>query len=102
MCRNSTIRKDYNRCAVLYSFRILIYLLQEIIDHFNYALFFPPSKGKAGKFLDEDRTMKDYGLTGSVDLLEVIINRKRLLISFDAEHSNQTNCMRLYLYSNFK
>ena len=46
-------------------------VLQEIIESFNYGLFFPPVKGRAGKFLDEDRCMKDYGLTDSTGILEV-------------------------------
>lgn len=42
-------------------------------DELNYGLFLPPSKGKAGKFLQEDRMLLDYPFEGSVGHLEVIL-----------------------------
>ncbi|CAH8633493.1 unnamed protein product [Schistosoma guineensis] len=40
-------------------------------DELNYGLFLPPSKGKAGKFLQEDRMLLDYPFEGSVGHLEL-------------------------------
>jgi hypothetical protein len=40
-------------------------------ESFNYGLFCPPSNGKAGKFLDEERRLGDYPFSGPVGYLEV-------------------------------
>ncbi|KAH8864165.1 SH3 and multiple ankyrin repeat domains protein 3 [Schistosoma japonicum] len=40
-------------------------------DELNYGLFFPPSKGKAGKFLQEERMLLDYPFESSVGHLEL-------------------------------
>ncbi|KAK3548988.1 hypothetical protein QTP70_024801, partial [Hemibagrus guttatus] len=42
--------------------RILCSLNQSLKDVLNYGLFQPAYNGKAGKFLDEQRTLKDYPL----------------------------------------
>lgn len=47
------------------------YFLQELKESFNYGLFAPPSNGKAGKFLDEERRLGDYPFNGPVGYLEV-------------------------------
>lgn len=44
---------------------------QELKESFNYGLFCPPSNGKAGKFLDEERRLGDYPFNGPVGYLEV-------------------------------
>ncbi len=40
-------------------------------DILNYGLFLPPVNGKAGKFLQEDRFLREYPFSGSVGQLEV-------------------------------
>ncbi|VDD76500.1 unnamed protein product [Mesocestoides corti] len=40
-------------------------------DILNYGLFLPPQNGKAGKFLQEDRLLKDYPFSDSVGHLEL-------------------------------
>lgn len=40
--------------------RILCTLNQSLKDVLNYGLFQPAYNGKAGKFLDEQRTLKEY------------------------------------------
>lgn len=45
--------------------------MQELKESFNYGLFQPPSNGKAGKFLDEERRLGDYPFSGPVGYLEV-------------------------------
>uniref|UniRef100_A0A1A9ZQM8 Uncharacterized protein n=1 Tax=Glossina pallidipes TaxID=7398 RepID=A0A1A9ZQM8_GLOPL len=36
---------------------MLLYSSEELKESFNYGLFCPPSNGKAGKFLDEERRL---------------------------------------------
>jgi SH3/ankyrin repeat-containing protein len=48
-----------------------IFRLKEIIDGLNFGLYLPPSNGRAGKFLDESRCLREYPLSGSVSYLEV-------------------------------
>lgn len=50
---------------------IIVSRIQELKESFNYGLFCPPSNGKAGKFLDEERRLGDYPFHGPVGYLEV-------------------------------
>lgn len=45
--------------------------LKELKESFNYGLFYPPSNGRAGKFLDEERPLSDYPFNGPGGYLEV-------------------------------
>ncbi|XP_058058009.1 SH3 and multiple ankyrin repeat domains protein 1 [Anopheles bellator] len=47
------------------------YWFWELKESFNYGLFSPPSNGKAGKFLDEERRLGDYPFNGPVGYLEL-------------------------------
>jgi len=51
--------------------RILSTLNKEIKDGLNYGLYQPPFQGRAGKFLDDCRMLKEYSLQGPVANLEV-------------------------------
>lgn len=44
---------------------------QALSQAFNYGLFLPPCDGRAGKFLLEDRTFRDYPFHDCVAYLEV-------------------------------
>ena len=46
-------------------------IFQELQESFNYGLFMPPSNGKAGKFLDEERRLSEYPFSGPIGYLEV-------------------------------
>ncbi|XP_055534312.1 SH3 and multiple ankyrin repeat domains protein 1 isoform X5 [Wyeomyia smithii] len=48
----------------------------ELKESFNYGLFCPPSNGKAGKFLDEERRLGDYPFNGPVGYLELKYKRR--------------------------
>ncbi|KAL4704109.1 hypothetical protein ACJJTC_016367 [Scirpophaga incertulas] len=48
----------------------------ELKESFNYGLFSPPSSGKAGKFLDEERRLGDYPFNGPVGYLELKYKRR--------------------------
>ena len=37
----------------------------------NYGLYCPPTNGRAGKFLDEERPLRDYPMPGPIGFLEV-------------------------------
>jgi len=41
------------------------------MDGINYGLFCPAFNGRAGKFLEEERQLKDYPLHAPIGLLEV-------------------------------
>ncbi|XP_052895412.1 SH3 and multiple ankyrin repeat domains protein 3 isoform X2 [Anopheles moucheti] len=51
-------------------------LPKELKESFNYGLFAPPSNGKAGKFLDEERRLGDYPFNGPVGYLELKYKRR--------------------------
>lgn len=53
--------------------RILCSLNQSLKDVLNYGLFQPPSDGRDGKFLDEERLLREYPqpITKGVPALEV-------------------------------
>lgn len=67
-----------NRLKLIIIIVLLIFCfsldLQELKESFNYGLFCPPSNGKAGKFLDEERRLGDYPFNGPVGYLEVSVN----------------------------
>ena len=67
-------------------FMYLCLLLQELEESFNYGLFFPPSNGKAGKFLDEERRLCEYPFPGPIGYLEV-----RWMVICVSRVTNQTN-----------
>ena len=46
-------------------------VVKQLVESFNYGLYYPPANGRAGKFLDEERCMSDYPLSGSVSRIEV-------------------------------
>ncbi|XP_059079130.1 uncharacterized protein LOC131877469 [Tigriopus californicus] len=46
-------------------------LPKELTESFNYGLFLPPSKGKAGKFLDEERRLREYPMEEPIGFLEL-------------------------------
>ena len=55
---------------------IMIYFvlnLQNLTDPLNYGFYMPPLKGKAGKFLDEERVLRDYPAESYGDHLEVFV-----------------------------
>lgn len=53
---------------------LLIYhgdCIQDLRDSINYGLYLPPTNGRAGKFLDEERLLQEYPLQGPIGFLEV-------------------------------
>ncbi|CAF1634071.1 unnamed protein product [Adineta ricciae] len=56
--------------------KVLQVLVRELIDGLNFGLYLPPSNGRAGKFLDESRCLREYPLSGSVSYLEFKYKRR--------------------------
>jgi SH3/ankyrin repeat-containing protein len=48
-----------------------IFFQKELTDCLNFGLYLPPCNGRAGKFLDESRCLREYPLNGPVSYLEV-------------------------------
>lgn len=44
---------------------------KDLVDALNFGFYMPPSGGRAGKFLDEQRAFKDYPIDGTTGVLEV-------------------------------
>jgi SH3/ankyrin repeat-containing protein len=51
--------------------KLLTALNKEIKDGLNYGLYLPPFQGRAGKFLDDCRQLKEYSLAKPIANLEV-------------------------------
>ena len=58
------------------------FYLQELEESFNYGLFQPPSNGKAGKFLDEERRITESPFQGPIGYLEVNESHFRKFVLF--------------------
>ncbi|CAM1294964.1 Uncharacterised protein g1143 [Pycnogonum litorale] len=56
--------------------QVLVTLPKELRDCQNYGLFCPPSNGKAGKFLDEERPISDYPFAGPIGYFELKYKRR--------------------------
>ena len=57
----------------IFSARFNIFHFQDLRDSLNYGLYMPPMNGRAGKFLDEERLLREYPLHGPIGFLEVNI-----------------------------
>lgn len=62
--------------------RILCTLNQSLKDVLNYGLFQPAYNGKAGKFLDEQRTLKEYPLPAITPIPYLEVKTQAFQISF--------------------
>lgn len=78
--------------------RVLATLNKEIKDGLNYGLYQPPFQGRAGKFLDDCRQLKEYSLSGPVANLE--FKYKKRVYKF--VKINQKELKALNVKSNFK
>jgi hypothetical protein len=56
--------------------RVLGTLAKEVKDGLNYGFYLPPFQGRAGKFLDDCRKLREYPLNGQIPNLEVTIKQK--------------------------
>ncbi|KAK7494551.1 hypothetical protein BaRGS_00014204 [Batillaria attramentaria] len=56
--------------------RILAAFAKDLRDALNYGLYLPPMNGRAGKFLEEERFLKEYPLQGPIGFLEFKYKRR--------------------------
>ncbi|XP_062402467.1 SH3 and multiple ankyrin repeat domains protein 3 [Sardina pilchardus] len=80
--------------------RILCTLNQSLKDVLNYGLFQPAHNGKAGKFLDEERMLRDYPLPSltSVPYLEFRYKRR----VYTQTHLDDKQLAKLHTKANLK
>ena len=78
--------------------RVLTTLAKEIKDGLNYGFYLPPYQGRAGKFLDDCRHLKEYSLNGPVAQLE--FKYKKRVYKF--VKINQKELKALNVKSNYK
>ena len=45
---------------------------KDLCDALNFGLYLPPVNGRAGKFLAEERYLREYPLQGPIGFLEVL------------------------------
>ncbi|KAK6038690.1 hypothetical protein COOONC_23805, partial [Cooperia oncophora] len=61
--------------------------LQALPQAFNYGLFLPPCDGRAGKFLLEDRVVRDYPFHDCVPYLELKYKKRVYkMLNLDEKH----------------
>lgn len=76
MCFQKCLRLDLEAPVWVCKQRVLVTLTQSLTDVLNYGLYLPAFNGRAGKFLDEERLLREYPLptVTPVPYLEVHIN----------------------------
>ncbi|KPP65697.1 hypothetical protein Z043_115870, partial [Scleropages formosus] len=74
--------------------RILCTLNQSLKDVLNYGLFLPAYNGKAGKFLDEERLLKEYPLPTITPLPYLEFRYKRRV--YTQSHLDDKQLARLH------
>lgn len=78
--------------------RLLGTLAKEIKDGLNYGFYLPPFHGRAGKFLDDSRLLREYPLNGQIANLE--FKYKKRVYKF--VKINQKELKALNVKSNYK
>ncbi|XP_058244438.1 SH3 and multiple ankyrin repeat domains protein 3 isoform X6 [Hemibagrus wyckioides] len=80
--------------------RILCSLNQSLKDVLNYGLFQPAYNGKAGKFLDEQRTLKEYPLPSVTPIPYLEFRYKRRV--YTQTHLDDKQLAKLHTKANLK
>lgn len=78
--------------------RVLSTLAKEVKDGLNYGFYLPPFQGRAGKFLDDCRKLREYSLNGPMAHLE--FKYKKRVYKF--VKINQKELKALNVKANFK
>eukprot|EP00041_Stephanoeca_diplocostata_P031118 m.962348 g.962348 ORF g.962348 m.962348 type:complete len:1268 (+) comp23890_c0_seq1:180-3983(+) len=68
----------FDRTATVWTAKQLVLdkLAKDLTDAINYGLYIPPTNGRAGKFLAEERLLGDYALAGPVASLDFKYKRR--------------------------
>ncbi|XP_048766233.2 SH3 and multiple ankyrin repeat domains protein 3-like isoform X2 [Ostrea edulis] len=78
--------------------RVLSSFAKDLKDSINYGLYCPPMNGRAGKFLDEERLLREYPLQGPIGFLEFKY-KKRV---YKMMHVNVRKLKQLHVKSNLR
>ncbi|KAK6168765.1 hypothetical protein SNE40_019947 [Patella caerulea] len=78
--------------------RVLAAFSKDLRDSLNYGLYLPPVNGRAGKFLDEERFLKEYPLQGPIGFLEFKYKRR----VYKVMQINPRKLKQLHTKSQFK
>ncbi|XP_041354554.1 uncharacterized protein LOC121372324 [Gigantopelta aegis] len=78
--------------------RILQAFAKDLRDPLNYGLYLPPTNGRAGKFLDEERVLQEYPLQGPIGFLEFKYKRR----VYKVMQINPRKLKQLHTKSNLK
>eukprot|EP00105_Crassostrea_gigas_P020979 XP_011439939.1 PREDICTED: SH3 and multiple ankyrin repeat domains protein 3 isoform X4 [Crassostrea gigas] len=78
--------------------RILGSFAKDLKDAVNYGLYCPPMNGRAGKFLDEERLLREYPLQGPIGFLEFKY-KKRV---YKMMHVNVRKLKQLHVKGNLR
>ncbi|XP_013408002.1 SH3 and multiple ankyrin repeat domains protein 3 isoform X4 [Lingula anatina] len=78
--------------------RVLATVGKDLKDGLNYGLYCPPMNGRAGKFLDEERLLRDYPLPGPIGFLEFKCKRR----VYKLMQINYTKIKKIHTKANLK
>ncbi|KAL4233853.1 hypothetical protein ACF0H5_008529 [Mactra antiquata] len=78
--------------------RILTIFSKDLKDPLNYGLYMPPMNGRAGKFLDEERMLREYPLHGPIGFLEFKYKRR----VYKVIHLNPRKLKQFHNKTNFR
>ncbi len=77
----------HTRLPIARWFSMLLFLLiikqkKELKDGYNYGFYMAPYQGRAGKFLDDSRLLREYSLQGPVATLDVCFHQLLFCLAF--------------------
>ncbi|KAF5406307.1 SH3 and multiple ankyrin repeat domains protein [Paragonimus heterotremus] len=91
---------NFNATDLIFDIKlnVLNTISQPVKDKWNFGLFLPPSKGKAGKFLQEDRMLREYPFDNSVGHLELKYKQR----VYRVLRTNVNKLKKLHIKSNLR
>ncbi|KAF8570528.1 hypothetical protein P879_01383 [Paragonimus westermani] len=91
---------NFNSTDLIFDVKLSVLgsISQPIKDKWNFGLFLPPSKGKAGKFLQEDRMLREYPFDNSVGHLELKYKQR----VYRVLRTNVNKLKKLHIKSNLR
>ncbi|XP_060600302.1 SH3 and multiple ankyrin repeat domains protein 2-like isoform X4 [Ruditapes philippinarum] len=78
--------------------RILTIFSKDLKDPLNYGIYMPPMNGRAGKFLEEERLLREYPLHGPIGFIEFKYKRR----VYKVIHLNPRKLKQLHNKANFR
>ncbi|KAH3738659.1 SH3 and multiple ankyrin repeat domains protein 3-like isoform X2 [Dreissena polymorpha] len=78
--------------------RILAVFSKDLKDALNYGIYMPPMNGRAGKFLEEERLLREYPLHGPIGFVEFKYKRR----VYKVIHLNARKLKQLHNKTNYR